>query len=723
MSNKRKRLTGRAQRPVLSDTLPFEVPPTFSNKHFYRFIERHDVRLAEGFLSWTAASPSLDPLMALIFGIKADARIESVSVMEWGRARQVRRVKVSAKTLQQDTIPFRFRVRHKEDGFRALSVMHPRSQLSAAEFYRRYSALIIYYCSLSAFSIRRPVSVATHTYYADATHKASAAEHDGVEEEDREYEQIGSYFVYRRYSNIHKFFESYQYHRAEKKYNGMVQLDISKCFDSIYTHSVVWAVLGKGQTKFALDRSKASFAGRFDQLMQLMNERETNGIIIGPEFSRVFAEIILQAVDVEIERRLHEDAKLVHKVDYEVFRYVDDFFVFYNQESTYHKFIEVAQVVLSEYKLAINSGKFKVYSKPIITEITIAKDRISAALNDAIRVSSLRESASRVVIAATSVSSLVIESANEPGQAAAVGSVVVGQTLVQSDPEPEFDLAVDASRLIIKFKTVLLEAKVEYGDVLNYAFAVLERKLSDIASAYSNSSRSPRSQFALTRALLGIIEFMFFAYAASPRVNHTIRLVRAITLCVDMMNGFGVNFELKHFVFKYIHDNAVQQLTKHKVDTYREVESLYLFCALSHLGREYWLPETAVAEYFGLVEDAGVYTREGHLSHFSITVAMYYVRDKVRYERVRRFLERHSVEKLTYMKAHCPNDAEALMLFLDLIVCPYCSQATKESLGAVYGYTAADLPGLIGSNEQWFTAWADFDLARELDAKRSREVY
>ena len=51
----------------------------------------------------------------------------------------------------------------------------------------------------------------------------------------------------------------------------MVQIDVSKCFDSIYTHSLPWAILGKDQTKFNLKVSKTTFGGRFDALMQNLN--------------------------------------------------------------------------------------------------------------------------------------------------------------------------------------------------------------------------------------------------------------------------------------------------------------------------------------------------------------------------------------------------------------------------------------------------------------------
>lgn len=303
MAKRRVSLTHRKQRSVLTDMLPFEVPPTFSNRGFYRFLRDNNIDIEKRQLRWICETDALDRTMRLLFGINPDAVIATEVVTEWGK-RKTRR-SVPLKECQMATIPFNFRVAHNLDG-RTLSVVHPRNQVEVASFYATHSALIIYHTSVSEFSIRRPVTVSRYAYFKDKLHEERLDSVAGLEEEDREYEQLGSYFVYQKYRNIHRFFESYKYHRSEKKYDAMVQIDVSKCFDSIYTHSLPWAVLGKDQTKFSLDESKATFGGRFDALMQNLNHKETNGIVIGPEFSRIFAEIILQSVDAELIKQLAE---------------------------------------------------------------------------------------------------------------------------------------------------------------------------------------------------------------------------------------------------------------------------------------------------------------------------------------------------------------------------------------------------------------------------------
>lgn len=690
MPRRRIRLDKRTHRPVLSDVLPFEVPTTFSNRHYYKFLTEHEVEVSSDRISWTAGDAALDELFRLLLGVKTSKPIQSGNVEQWGRKKSIKFV--LKNHCQLDTIPFRFRVSHKSGDARTLSIIHPRSQLIVSSFYKHYAPSIIYYCSVSEYSIRHPVSVSHIAFYRDKTHQFRLDQTDkGVEETELEYEQMSSYFVYRRYSNIHRFFESYQYHRAEKKYDAMLQVDLSKCFDSIYTHSIVWAILGKSQAKFKLDLSKATFGGQFDRMMQLLNQRETNGIVIGPEFSRIFAEIILQAVDRSVETQLQNKSNLQHKVDYEVFRYVDDYFVFYNQASTALRFMEVLRTELLEYKLHINSAKSKTYEKPIITEITIAKDRISLLLNEEIK---------------RSFPDADISESGDP--------------LSAPSQSPS---SVNPSRLIIKYKTILKETKVIYGDVLNYTFAVVEKKAFQLMGDFSSSKPSDDRQKAVARSIRGLLEFVFFIYAASPRVNHTVRLVRLVANCVDFLNEQQFGFELKHMVFKYIHDNIAHQLNKNRMDRFREVETLYLLNALAHLGREYWLPESTLASYLDLKTEGQDFVRDEFLNHFSITVALSYIKNKLIYTKVRRFLEGHAIGKLTHMRAHCPNDAENLMLFLDLIVCPYVSQGTKDALGAIYGFQPAALASLQGVSSEWFTTWHSFDLSKELDAKRSREVY
>lgn len=690
MSRQRVSLTHRKQRAVLTDMLPFEVPPTFSNRGYFRFLRKHSIEIEKGQLLWVCDTTDFDQTLRLLFGIAPNTPITIEVVTEWGKQKTRRSVPISK--CQMDTVPFNFRVAHNLDG-RTLSVVHPRNQVEVAGFYAMHSALIIYYTSVSEFSIRRPVSVSRYAYYKDKLHEERLDSASGVEEEDREYEQLGSYFVYQKYRNIHRFFESYQYHRSEKKYEAMVQIDVNKCFDSIYTHSLPWSVLGKDQTKFKLEESKTTFGGRFDALMQNLNHKETNGIVIGPEFSRIFAEVILQSVDFELITKLSERENLTHKIDYEIFRYVDDFFVFYNKASTQIKIFETLQAILKSKKLSINTAKIKHYQKPIITEITIAKELISTLLNEEINPVCEEE---------------------EPTSG------------YPTAPKKNLVCSINANRLITRYKSAIKGSGVTYGDLQNYTFGIAENKLEKLFKAYVECDKFDRDRKRLTKAMFAIMEYAFFCYSASPKVNHTIRLCRMIATSVDFLHAQGIPYELKHLLFKYIHENVMQQLEKNTMSTHREVESLYLLISLSHIGREYWLPVSVILRHFLIKEEEGTgnYVRPSFMSHFAVTVLLSYIKDKVRYLKLKTFLEAHIIAKLEHVAAYCNKDAEAMIMLLDIVVCPYISLATKTRIGNIFGLGAAELAAIQSSNDHWFTAWGNkFDLGKELDAKRSREVY
>uniref|UniRef100_UPI0021CB8C82 antiviral reverse transcriptase Drt3b n=1 Tax=Carboxylicivirga litoralis TaxID=2816963 RepID=UPI0021CB8C82 len=295
-------ITYSKERVVLSDVLPYETPLTFSNRFFYHYLIKRRKQ--------NDSREILPELERLIFNC-GDV-----------------------------TNPFRFRITHKENDYRELNVIHPNNQLAVVKFYEQYKDVILYNSSISSFSMRKPSSVAKFTFYNDKLHsrtKDGDLKHSQIEQDDSEYENLKSYFTYKKYSNIHKFFESYDFHRCEKKYNKLLMLDVSKCFDSIYTHTISWALFNKDIVKDNINDSRNTFAGEFDELMQKLNANETNGIVIGPEFSRIFSELILQKIDRNIEDSLknpkNNDASLIHKVDYEIFRYVDDYFIFYKSEN------------------------------------------------------------------------------------------------------------------------------------------------------------------------------------------------------------------------------------------------------------------------------------------------------------------------------------------------------------------------------------------------------
>ncbi|WP_412049384.1 antiviral reverse transcriptase Drt3b [Hoeflea sp. Naph1] len=182
-----------------------------------------------------------------------------------------------------------------------------------------------------------------------------------------------SYFAYKKYLLLDRFFSSNELVRLESRFSNLRMLDVSRCFFNIYTHSITWAQKEKEFSK--KNTRRYSFEQQFDELMQKSNYNETAGILVGPEVSRIFAEVILQRIDLELERRALERG-LQSERDYAIRRYVDDFHIFSNSVDTLNALEDLLADELEAYKLFLNTDKREELSRPFVTGISRVKHEV-----------------------------------------------------------------------------------------------------------------------------------------------------------------------------------------------------------------------------------------------------------------------------------------------------------------------------------------------------------
>lgn len=680
MAKKKSNITNKKQRVVLSDVLPFETPATFSNRHFYEFLVSNNIELNKGKISWKDDDTAIKLIIKLLFGINEN-QIESQSNSSFT---------LNLKKGALKAIPFQYKISHKQKEFRELTIVHPKNQLAMIEFYDHYRELILYYSNQCEFSIRRPFKVAQFTYFKDRLHYDKlAADHDlvGIEEFDKEYENLKTFFSYKEISNIHKFYESYKYHRCEKKYKSLFKFDVSKCFDSIYSHSITWALLEKELVKHNIPKSSSTFGGVFDRLMQDLNYGETNGIVIGPEFSRIFAEIILQKIDKSVQLELMSlDNPLRFRRDYEIFRYVDDYFIFYNDEYVKDEVLSRFRLKLRDYKLGLNEEKSQEYSKPILTGITRAKVGVVKLLDKNLSFK-LKDNL----------------------------------TVKENENDDKRSFYVSSNSLITEFKIILKSSDIKYKDIQNFTLGCIDNKVVRLIKICVEEYQDENE---IAKSILEILDLTFFIYAVTPRVNSTIKLC-SITSKISLFVKLHLNEDLKNRVFKKIYDEIFLVLKKDRMKEHIQIETLYLLIALKDLGREYRLDESVLAHYIGIS-----LTRKKcafPLHYFSITVALFYIGNKVRYKRIKRIIEKYILEKIKNIsEENRRTNAELVMLFFDLMSCPFLDRPFKNKVFLLFGIDSSQgvlRSQIINKRKYWFTKWDNFNFGKELEAKKSQEVY
>ena len=148
-------------------------------------------------------------------------------------------------------------------------------------------------------------------------------------------------------------------HRAKKSYieatsDWLVKTDITRFYPSIYTHSLTWAAYGKEKVKSRLKLFEGSLADRLDILVRACNRNQTIGIPIGPETSRILAEIISSRIDDDL--RTGFDDIEIESVD----RLQDDWFVGVKTLERSEKVLSQISAAYREYSLDINGRKTSV---------------------------------------------------------------------------------------------------------------------------------------------------------------------------------------------------------------------------------------------------------------------------------------------------------------------------------------------------------------------------
>ena len=148
--------------------------------------------------------------------------------------------------------------------------------------------------------------------------------------------------------------------QAFSRYRHCLVTDVSRCFPSIYTHSIPWALHGKVSAKEDTKSSSAVvFGNRLDFAIRQGQDQQTIGIPVGPDTSRVVSELILSAVDKEFLRRSGRSSPTYR-------RHVDDYWVGGNSIEECERHLQTLREAMREFELDINELKTRIVNTSVV---------------------------------------------------------------------------------------------------------------------------------------------------------------------------------------------------------------------------------------------------------------------------------------------------------------------------------------------------------------------
>ena len=630
MGNNVKLVKNDFNRVVLTDVLPYELPFIFTNEGFYYALNNESIKKST--------------FLSKIFRDQTDKKA------------------------------YEYFIKKDKHSDRKLYLIHPASQIKFTEVYKKYSSLITHLCSRSSYSLRAANSIASLYYEKKSAKPHEKYKDEGVEGdiEETSPKYASSFFKYKKYDFLYKFYDSYEFHKIEKKFHSLLKLDISKCFDSISTSTLIKCLRTETHAKSAKNHN--NFEKAFSDAMEKSNYGRTHGIVIGPEFSRIFAEILLQSIDLKIKEALNS-INIIESNDYIIKRYVDDYFLFYNNNKIRDDILNVIKQELEKYKLYCNESKYLHYNTPIITSVTSAKIKIQEKLEELFDIFETEEEKNNI---------------NDENSSPHHNISIIKNL-------NRYDLL--ANRAIRDIKCVIKDSEVEFNSITGYFFTLIKIKVSGLDRGYSDIHNEVQEE-RLCRFILIILELSFFVYSMDLRVRSTY-LISQVIIIIHRLSE-NLREEKRERVLKKISDETNSILNFFiKNKPVHNLEILNLIITLGVFFEKSKLASDKISNILGLTDNTAQY--------FELMVGLYYIKNNKTYLSLKNkiiFMIKNKINS-----SSLSHSSELTHLFLDTMSCPYITVKNKNeiliSVMRNLNHPESEVKEILEllSGSSWFIEW------------------
>ena len=139
-------------------------------------------------------------------------------------------------------------------------------------------------------------------------------------------------------------------------HNHALVADISRFYGTLYTHAIPWGLHTKKWAKANLNNGpayEASLGARLDKAIRKGQDNQTIGIPVGPDTSRIIAEIVAVSIDARVQAELKLAAD-------SIVRNVDDWYIGFDNAGQAEEAIAVLAAAARDYELEIHPEKTKV---------------------------------------------------------------------------------------------------------------------------------------------------------------------------------------------------------------------------------------------------------------------------------------------------------------------------------------------------------------------------
>ena len=495
---------------ILTDVLPSELSEQFSYRYFYEYL--------------ITKSTEINKIISLVKKKKNDNTEKMFDGCGNWR-----------------TIPLSYTIMKQLRSKRSISLLQPLGALQLFLFVTAYQKEILTLLQQkSVFSLRYHKQN-NDLYYKNKNKSVTSYFIDMTEKTGKEIiEQTGMYFDVGPYKSIANFTSSEEWLLLNSKYKYFIKTDFKACFDSIYTHTFKW-IIAK-DVNDAKNFKNSNIYTTIDRILMNVNALTSNGIVVGPEFSRMVAELLLQNIDCEVCSKLLEKGVVVNE-NYNVYRFVDDVFIFADSEELATDIVDLYSHIARKFLLDLNEKKEFRKKVPFVLETWLNDTNLFT---------------NRVV-------ALLFNSNSDI-------NVRVNQFQQEHTADDEKTHLLKSKRLSTSKRTIMNQANeliCKYEDnsktIVAYFLGTILNKVGRNKDKYRifESDVSERTVFEF-------MELVIYVYSFFPNFSNTQKLLSIISYIKDEFKIYDYNDELQRLFEKY-------RFIFEKADL-NDVVNLILFC-------------------------------------------------------------------------------------------------------------------------------------------------
>lgn len=482
---------------ILTDILPNELSELFSFKYFYEYL--------------LSKRKEVEEMVDKVINAKNKSASEQVLFLG---------------SINWATMPLKYTIMKGLHNSREISLLQPMAAIQIYLFITAYQKELLNIMEQNSVFSLRYHHRNNELYYKNKNKSVIKY----FEEESKNVgkdiiEQTGMFFDIKPYKSIAAFTSSEKWFVLNSKYKYFIRTDYKACFDSIYTHTYTW-LIGKNVNDTKEFKNVNMYAA-MDRILQNINARTSNGIVVGPEFSRMIAEVLLQKIDVSVHSILL-NMGILNGEKYNVYRYVDDIFIFADSNELAELILEKYSEVSRKYLLRLNDNKLVKNNVPFVLENWLNETNLFTSRISSILFNSKDEQRDIV-------EKLEIEK-RESGSEKKIKAYIFKDNTFY----------LTKRSLMNQFNELICNNEEKNKTIVAYIMGMFLKKVSR-----NKENNNIFRENVSSGTIFNFLDFLFYIYSFYPDYNNTQRFLSILSYIRDEYDFFDDDDKLQFLTNKY----------------------------------------------------------------------------------------------------------------------------------------------------------------------------